>query len=63
VVDQIIPEPLGGAHRAPAEAITAVGDVLEQALAPLLVLAGAELRYRRRQKFLGMGNGAVRSSA
>ena len=63
VVDQIIPEPLGGAHRAPAEAITAVGDALEQALAPLLVLAGAELRYRRRQKFLGMGNGAVRSSA
>ena len=63
VVDQIIPEPLGGAHRAPAEAIAAVGDALEQALAPLLVLSGAELRHRRRQKFLGMGNGAVRSSA
>ena len=63
VVDQIIPEPLGGAHRAPDEAIAAVGDALEQALAPLLVLSGAELRHRRRQKFLGMGNGAVRSSA
>jgi acetyl-CoA carboxylase carboxyl transferase subunit alpha len=63
VVDQIIPEPLGGAHRAPQEAIAAVGDALEQALAPLLVLSGAELRHRRRQKFLGMGNGAVRSSA
>ena len=59
VVDQIIPEPLGGAHRAPDEAIAAVGDALEQALAPLLVLSGAELRHRRRQKFLGMGNGAV----
>ena len=63
VVDQIIPEPLGGAHRAPDEAIAAVGDALEQALAPLLVLSGAELRHRRRQKFLGMGNGVVRGSA
>ena len=63
VVDQIIPEPLGGAHRAPEDAIAAVGDALEQALLPLLVLSGAELRHRRRQKFLGMGNGAVRSSA
>jgi acetyl-CoA carboxylase carboxyl transferase subunit alpha len=58
VVDEIVPEPLGGAHRAPAETIDAVGDALEQALAPLLVLSGAELRHRRRQKFLAMGNGA-----
>jgi acetyl-CoA carboxylase carboxyl transferase subunit alpha len=58
VVDQIIPEPLGGAHRAPAETIGAVGDALQQALEPLLVLSGAELRHRRRQKFLAMGNGA-----
>jgi acetyl-CoA carboxylase carboxyl transferase subunit alpha len=58
VVDQIVPEPLGGAHRAPAETIAAVGDALEQALEPLLVLSGAELRHRRRQKFLAMGNGA-----
>jgi acetyl-CoA carboxylase carboxyl transferase subunit alpha len=57
VVDQIIPEPLGGAHRAPEQAIAAVGDALEQALEPLLVLSGAELRHRRRQKFLAMGNG------
>jgi acetyl-CoA carboxylase carboxyl transferase subunit alpha len=59
VVDQIIPEPLGGAHRAPDEAITRVGDALEQALEPLLVLSGAELRHRRRQKFLSMGNGVA----
>jgi acetyl-CoA carboxylase carboxyl transferase subunit alpha len=63
VVDQIIPEPLGGAHRAPDEAIAAVGDAMAQALEPLLVLSGAELRHRRRQKFLGMGNGVPRSSA
>jgi acetyl-CoA carboxylase carboxyl transferase subunit alpha len=63
VVDQIIPEPLGGAHRAPERAIAAVGDAIEQALAPLLVLSGAELRHRRRQKFLGMANGVARGSA
>jgi acetyl-CoA carboxylase carboxyl transferase subunit alpha len=63
VVDQIIPEPLGGAHRAPEDAIAAVGDAIEQALAPLLVLSGAELRHRRRQKFLGMANGVARGSA
>jgi acetyl-CoA carboxylase carboxyl transferase subunit alpha len=59
VVDQIIPEPLGGAHRAPAETIDAIGDALEQALEPLLVLSGAELCHRRREKFLAMGNGAA----
>jgi acetyl-CoA carboxylase carboxyl transferase subunit alpha len=63
VVDEIVPEPLGGAHRAPDKAIAAVGDALERALEPLLVLSGAELRHRRRQKFLGMGNGAARPSA
>ena len=63
VIDEIVAEPLGGAHRAPAATIDAVGDALEQALEPLLVLSGAELRHRRRQKFLGMGNGAVRSPA
>ena len=59
VVDQLIPEPLGGAHRAPGEAIAAVGDALEQALEPLLALSAAELRHRRREKFLAMGNGAA----
>jgi acetyl-CoA carboxylase carboxyl transferase subunit alpha len=59
VVDQIIAEPLGGAHRAPAETIDAIGDALEQALEPLLVLSGAELRHRRREKFLAMGNGVA----
>jgi acetyl-CoA carboxylase carboxyl transferase subunit alpha len=60
VVDQIIPEPLGGAHRKPGDTIAAVGDALEAALEPLLVLSGAELRHQRRQKFLAMGkNGAA----
>jgi acetyl-CoA carboxylase carboxyl transferase subunit alpha len=60
IVDRIIPEPLGGAHRQPKETVAAVGDALETALAPLLVLSGAELRHQRRQKFLNMSkNGAA----
>jgi acetyl-CoA carboxylase carboxyl transferase subunit alpha len=59
VVDQLIPEPLGGAHRAPGEAIDAVGDALAQALEPLLPLSATELRHRRRAKFLAIGNGAA----
>jgi len=59
VIDEIVAEPLGGAHRAPDQAIADVGDALERALEPLLVLSGAELRHRRRQKFLSMGNGAA----
>jgi acetyl-CoA carboxylase carboxyl transferase subunit alpha len=60
VVDEIIPEPLGGAHRAPQQAIAAVGNALEAALMPLVQMSGAELRHNRRQKFLEMGkNGAA----
>ena len=60
VVDQVIAEPLGGAHRQPKACIEDVGDALEAALEPLLVLSGAELRHQRRSKFLAMGaNGAA----
>jgi acetyl-CoA carboxylase carboxyl transferase subunit alpha len=55
VIDEIIPEPLGGAHRAPEEAITAVGTAIERALGTVGGLSGGELRSRRRQKFLGIG--------
>jgi acetyl-CoA carboxylase carboxyl transferase subunit alpha len=55
VVDRIVAEPLGGAHRGRAEAIAAVGDALESALAELREGDGATLRNRRREKFLEMG--------
>jgi acetyl-CoA carboxylase carboxyl transferase subunit alpha len=55
VVDQIIAEPIGGAHRQPRIAVDAVGDAIEAALQPLLALSGAEIRHSRRQKFLEMG--------
>ena len=55
VVDGVIDEPLGAAHRAPAEAIRAVGDGIEAALESLAGLDGDELRSMRREKFLAMG--------
>ncbi|MBV9331383.1 MAG: acetyl-CoA carboxylase carboxyltransferase subunit alpha [Alphaproteobacteria bacterium] len=55
VIDGIIPEPSGGAHRAPDEAISAVGEVLAAALAELDNIPGEELRRQRREKYLAIG--------
>jgi acetyl-CoA carboxylase carboxyl transferase subunit alpha len=55
VIDQVVPEPVGGAHRSRAEAIAAVGDALEAALAELRGGDGGTLRNQRREKFLEMG--------
>ncbi len=55
LIDAVVAEPLGGAHRAPEEAVRAVGQVVEEQLVPLLALDGATLRTRRREKFLEMG--------
>ena len=55
LVDTIVPEPMGGAHRMPADAIAAVGAAVQDALTPLLGLDPAALLARRRDKFLAMG--------
>ncbi|TAN59102.1 MAG: acetyl-CoA carboxylase carboxyltransferase subunit alpha [Rhodospirillales bacterium] len=55
VIDQVVPEPLGGAHRAPQAAIKALGDAIEASLKDLSGLEGGVLRQRRREKFLDMG--------
>ncbi|HYB09893.1 MAG TPA: acetyl-CoA carboxylase carboxyltransferase subunit alpha [Alphaproteobacteria bacterium] len=55
VVDQIVPEPLGGAHRETEMAVAAVGSAIEEALRPLEKLDGNQLKARRRAKFLDMG--------
>jgi len=59
LIDAVVAEPLGGAHRAPAEAVTAVAGAIQAALAPLLALDAATLRSRRRNKFLDMGREAL----
>ncbi len=55
IVDLIIDEPVGGAHRLPSEAVMHVGDAIEEALTPMLSMNGPEIRHQRRQKFLEMG--------
>ena len=55
VVDQVVPEPLGGAHRRPAETIAKLGDALDAELQPLLALDATALVAQRRTKFLEMG--------
>jgi acetyl-CoA carboxylase carboxyl transferase subunit alpha len=55
VVDRVVAEPLGGAHRQPKAAIDALGEAIDEALRPLLGYDGAGLRVRRREKFLAMG--------
>lgn len=59
LIDLIIPEPLGGAHRDGAATVAAVGHAVEAALEPLLALDGPTLKARRREKFLDMGRGAA----
>jgi acetyl-CoA carboxylase carboxyl transferase subunit alpha len=55
VIDGIIPEPLGGAHRNPGMAVQALGDAVEAALDGLAGLSPEALRHARRAKFLAMG--------
>ncbi len=59
LIDLIIPEPLGGAHRDGAATVAAVGHAVEEALEPLLALDGPTLKARRREKFLEMGRAAA----
>ena len=53
VIDGIIPEPVGGAHRDPEAVIAATGDVIARALADLKGVK--DLRKQRREKFLAIG--------
>lgn len=55
VIDEIVPEPVGGAHRDPAAAVRNLGDAVERVLSELLPLGPDRLRQLRREKFLAMG--------
>ncbi len=55
LVDAVVGEPLGGAHRAPETAIAAVGRAIAAELPGLLALDPVALKARRREKFLEMG--------
>lgn len=55
VIDEIIKEPLGGAHRNPAQMIEKVGDCIAKHLRELKNFSGEELKKQRTAKFLAMG--------
>ena len=55
VVDQVVEESVGGAHRNPTSTIVALGGAIEQALKGLEGKDGGALRQHRRDKFLAMG--------
>ena len=55
VIDDIVPEPLGAAHRAHDVALTSLGDAVEAALRDLVSVDPGALRAQRREKFVAMG--------
>ena len=55
VIDRVIGEPLGGAHRNPGAAITALGEAIEDAFRDLEGMDGGALRRTRRERFLALG--------
>jgi acetyl-CoA carboxylase carboxyl transferase subunit alpha len=55
VIDEMVPEPPGGAHREPAEAIAALGHAIERQLKRLARMTPAALREDRARKFAAMG--------
>jgi acetyl-CoA carboxylase carboxyl transferase subunit alpha len=55
VIDEIIPEPMGGAHRMPGDAMKAVGEAIARSLNTFAGLSSDDVRSQRREKFLGIG--------
>lgn len=55
VVDSIIPEPVGGAHRDVALTVERLGDAVESVIQELETMSPDELRKHRREKFLSIG--------
>jgi len=55
IIDGIIPEPMGGAHRGKEVAIDATGDIIENALKSMAGIDGEALKKERREKYLAIG--------
>jgi acetyl-CoA carboxylase carboxyl transferase subunit alpha len=55
VIDDIVPEPLGGAHREPKAVCTLVGKAITNQLFDLTDLSAEQLLTRREQKFRKIG--------
>ncbi|MCZ4296762.1 acetyl-CoA carboxylase carboxyltransferase subunit alpha [Henriciella marina] len=55
VVDDVVKEPMGGAHRDPQRAISQAGKAIEKALSELAGLSPVELKRQRRDRFYAIG--------
>ena len=55
VIDRVVGEPIGGAHRQPDVAIASLGKAIGDELGKLANVDGEKLRLKRRAKFLDMG--------
>jgi acetyl-CoA carboxylase carboxyl transferase subunit alpha len=55
IIDAIIPEPMGGAHRNHNKMISAVGEAIASNLQSYAAVSADVLRTQRREKYLGMG--------
>ena len=58
LIDRIVEEPLGGAHRDAAKAMATMGDAIEEELSELAEKSPDDLRKERREKFLAMEQAA-----
>jgi len=55
VIDRIVEEPMGGAHRSPADAIASLGRAIGEELDQLGAESGDAIRAQRRAKYLSIG--------
>jgi len=62
VIDEIISEPLGGAHRNRQQTIERVGDAMLKHLKEMLGQSGEDIKKRRTEKFLRMGRNLAESN-
>ena len=63
VIDSVVPEQAGGAHREPAAAVAATGEAIANALMELRGLDRETIRRQRREKFLAIGRNLGRAGA
>ena len=59
IIDEIVPEPAGGAHTDPAAAARLLDDVLQRTLAGLQAMDNVERLERRYEKFRHMGRAGI----
>ena len=59
IIDEIVPEPVGGAHRDPVQIIQKAGDAIERAIDTFSGLAAEEVLARRKARFYAIGRQGI----